>query len=176
MFYIEKRERPSDTPPIGTVTEIKGYAEYVAENAQKVAEAQQAATAASSGAQAANAAAQRIDTVFEDYYNKSQVESHISDAVEDATELFTDIVEGLELGIEPQKLSWQQTPAAVKNYLDNVTYDPSNYSTSQIANYAPATAVASNTVPVGKTLTVSAGKINRNGFEQITSAGNFTVY
>ena len=176
VFYLEKRERPSDTPPIGTVTEIKGYAEYVAENAAKVSAAQQAATAANSAAQAANTAAQRIDTVFEDHYNKSQVESHISDAVDDVTELFTDIVEGLELGIKPQKLSWQQTPAAVKDYLDNVTYDPSDYSTSQIANYAPATAVASNTVPVGKTLSVSAGKISRSGFEQSISAGDFTAY
>ena len=58
VFYLERREQPSDTPPVASVTEIKGYAEYVAANAEKVAEAQQAASAASSAAQSANAAAQ----------------------------------------------------------------------------------------------------------------------
>ena len=47
---------------------------------------------------------------------------------------------------------WHQCPEAVRNYLANVTYDPSDYSTSQIANYAPATAVVSNYRPIGKTL------------------------
>ena len=46
--------------------------------------------------------------------------------------------------------TWNQCPVAVKNYLANVTYDPSDYTTSQIASYAPATAVASNTKPIGK--------------------------
>ena len=47
-------------------------------------------------------------------------------------------------------IEWHQCPEAVRNYLANVTYDPSDYSTSQIANYAPATAVASNYRPIGK--------------------------
>lgn len=47
---------------------------------------------------------------------------------------------------------WHQCPEAVRNYLANVTYDPSDYSNSQIANYAPATPVASNTKPIGKTV------------------------
>ena len=46
---------------------------------------------------------------------------------------------------------WHQCPEAVRNYLVNVTYDPSDYSTSQIANYAPATAVVSNHKPIGQT-------------------------
>lgn len=46
--------------------------------------------------------------------------------------------------------TWNQCPTAVKNYLDNVTYNPNDYTTSQIANYAPATAVQSNTKPIGK--------------------------
>ena len=33
-----------------------------------------------------------------------------------------------------------------------MTYDPSDYSTSQIANYAPATAVVSNYKPIGQTV------------------------
>ena len=49
-------------------------------------------------------------------------------------------------------VTWHQCPEAVRNYLANVTYDPSDYSNSQIANYAPATPVASNTKPIGKTV------------------------
>ena len=48
-------------------------------------------------------------------------------------------------------VEWHQCPEAVRNYLANVTYDPSDYSTSQIANYAPADAVVSNYKPLGVT-------------------------
>lgn len=51
-----------------------------------------------------------------------------------------------------EKVAWHQCPEAVRNYLNSVTYDPSDYSTSQIANYAPATALAANYRPIGKTL------------------------
>ena len=47
-------------------------------------------------------------------------------------------------------VEWHQCPELVRNYLANVNYDPSDYSTSQIANYAPAAAVKSNTKPIGK--------------------------
>lgn len=50
-----------------------------------------------------------------------------------------------------EAIEWHQCPEAVRNYLANVTYDPSDYSTSQIANYAPATAVVSNHKPIGQT-------------------------
>ena len=53
-------------------------------------------------------------------------------------------------GIE--QVTWHQCPEAVRNYLENVTYDPNDYTTSQIANYAPATPVTSNTKPIGKTI------------------------
>ena len=49
-----------------------------------------------------------------------------------------------------EAIAWHQCPEAVRNYLANVTYDPSDYSTSQIANYAPATAVVSNYKPIGQ--------------------------
>ena len=52
----------------------------------------------------------------------------------------------------PLNEEWHQCPEAVRNYLENVTYDPNDYSTSQIADYAPATAVLSNTKPIGKTV------------------------
>ena len=51
-----------------------------------------------------------------------------------------------------EQVAWHQCPEAVRNYLANVTYDPNDYSTSQIDNYAPATPVASNTKPIGKTV------------------------
>lgn len=50
-----------------------------------------------------------------------------------------------------EAVEWHQCPEAVRNYLANVTYDPSDYSASQIANYAPATAVVSNYKPIGQT-------------------------
>ena len=52
----------------------------------------------------------------------------------------------------PLNEEWHQCPEAVRNYLDNVTYDPNDYTTSQIENYAPATPLESNTKPIGKTV------------------------
>lgn len=47
-------------------------------------------------------------------------------------------------------IEWHQCPELVRNYLANVTYNPNDYSTSQIANYAPATAVVNNYKPIGQ--------------------------
>ncbi len=49
-----------------------------------------------------------------------------------------------------EAIEWHQCPEEVRNYLANVTYDPGDYSTSQISNYAPATAVVSNYKPIGQ--------------------------
>ena len=49
-----------------------------------------------------------------------------------------------------ETIQWHQCPEAVRNYLSNVTYDSSDYSTSQIASYAPANAVVSNYKPIGR--------------------------
>ena len=51
-----------------------------------------------------------------------------------------------------EAVEWHQCPEAVRNYLSNVTYDPDDYSTSQIANYAPAIDVVSNYKPIGQTV------------------------
>lgn len=51
-----------------------------------------------------------------------------------------------------EAVEWHQCPEAVRNYIANVTYEPSDYSNSQIANYAPATPVVANTKPIGKTV------------------------
>lgn len=51
-----------------------------------------------------------------------------------------------------EAIEWHQCPEAVRSYLANVSYDPSDYSTSQIANYAPATAAVSNYKLIGQTV------------------------
>lgn len=78
--------------------------------------------------------------------------------------------------IKPQTLSWCQIPTPVKNYLDNVTYNPSDYTTSQIANYAPSVPLTENTVPVGKGVSLSAGTLERGSYAQTVSAGSATLY
>ena len=49
-----------------------------------------------------------------------------------------------------ETIQWNQCPEAVRNYLTNVTYDSSDYSTSHIASYAPSNAVVSNYKPIGR--------------------------
>lgn len=43
-FYLNKREKPEGVPPISSVSEIKGYADHVKENAEKVTAAEQTAS------------------------------------------------------------------------------------------------------------------------------------
>ena len=51
-----------------------------------------------------------------------------------------------------ESVEWHQCPESVRNFIDNTTYDPTDYSTSQITTYAPTTPVQSNTKPIGKTV------------------------
>ena len=51
-----------------------------------------------------------------------------------------------------ESVTWHQCPEAPRNFINNVTYDPNDYSTSQIENYAPTPALESNTKPIGKTV------------------------
>ena len=62
---------------------------------------------------------------------------------------FVSAIQAIETGAV-ESLEWHQCPELVRSYLENVTYDPADYSTSQIANYAPATAVVSNYKPIGQ--------------------------
>ena len=64
---------------------------------------------------------------------------------------FVSAIQAIQAGAV-ETLEWHQCPELVRNYLANVTYDPADYSTSQIANYAPGTAVTSNYRPIGKTI------------------------
>lgn len=67
----------------------------------------------------------------------------------DLTTAMASLIEGYgQGGIE--KVTWHQCPEAVRNYLDNVSYDPSDYTVSYIADYAPSTAIVANTKPIGK--------------------------
>lgn len=85
-------------------------------------------------------------------------------------------INAISAGVEAEALSWVQTSEAVRNYLANVTYDPSDYTTSQIANYAPSTAATANHTPAGKTISVSVGRLDRSGYVQTVATGNVTVY
>ena len=62
---------------------------------------------------------------------------------------FVSAIQAIQTGVVGA-LEWHQCPQAVRNYLANVTYDPNDYSVSQIASYAPATAVVSNYKPIGQ--------------------------
>lgn len=62
---------------------------------------------------------------------------------------FGDAIDAIKSG-SVDAIEWHQCPEAVRNYLAGVTYDPSDYSTSQIASYAPAEAVVSNYKPIGQ--------------------------
>lgn len=50
-----------------------------------------------------------------------------------------------------ETVTWHQCPEAVRNYLDNVTYD-TDYTYTHVTEYAPTPAVTSNTKPIGKTV------------------------
>lgn len=52
--------------------------------------------------------------------------------------------------IAKMSVTWNQCPEAVRNYFANVTYDPSDYSNSQIENYL--TNIPADSKPVGKTV------------------------
>lgn len=85
---------------------------------------------------------------------KSTLKTYLTDnnvEVPDGTKI--DAMAELLSGIAgAETVEWHQCPEPVRNYLAAVTYDPGDYSTSQIANYAPAAALAANYRPIGKTL------------------------
>ena len=85
-------------------------------------------------------------------------------------------IAAITTGVKADVYTWDQIPTAVKNFLDNVTYDPNDYSTSQIANYAPSTADVNNTYPIGITVETESGVLDRNGYEVAVQSGNTTLY
>lgn len=85
-------------------------------------------------------------------------------------------IRAITTGVEPTEHLWNQIPTLVKNYLDNVVYDPSDYTVSSIADYAPSTADKNNTYPIGLTLETSEGTLDREGYELSVLGGNTTIY
>lgn len=45
-------------------------------------------------------------------------------------------VDNMSIGSIPESITWHQLPEAVRKYLDEVTYDPDDYSIAHIADYA----------------------------------------
>ena len=83
-------------------------------------------------------------------------------------------------GIENETYTFDQRRTEVANFLDNVTYDPSDYSSSQIANYVTS---ASSNHPVGVTINMKAtGTLTViDGYtghtvSKAVSAGDVTIY
>lgn len=62
----------------------------------------------------------------------------------------TGFVSAIETISEASAIEWHQCPQLVRNYLANVTYNSSDYSTSQIASYAPTEAIVTNYKPIGQ--------------------------
>lgn len=85
-------------------------------------------------------------------------------------------------GTNAAEHTWNQIPTAVKNFLDNVTYDPSDYAVSNIATYANQSTDYPKSKPFGCTLTLPAGELiiidNSNGgtFRKTITAGANTIY
>lgn len=82
----------------------------------------------------------------------------------------------IQTGIDSPLKTWNQLPTLVKNYLENVTYDPSDYSVSHIAEYAPDNGDKNNTIPTGINIQTQEGVLNRNGYTLNVSNGNTLIY
>lgn len=59
------------------------------------------------------------------------------------------VINGLH---KAQSIEWHQCPELPRKFVEEVAYDPDDYSVSGIGDYAPATAVLSNYKPIGKTI------------------------
>lgn len=62
-------------------------------------------------------------------------------------------VNAIQTGIDSAIYTWDQRRAEVKNFIENVTYDPSDYSVSKVADYYTGSGLNTN-YPVGKTVNI----------------------
>ena len=88
---------------------------------------------------------------------------------------FAGDIGNITTGIDPQELSWQQTPSQVQAYLDYVSahpYDASDYSYTYISDYA----TGNYERPIGKDITTVAGILDVEGYKKTVTAGTNTVY
>ena len=116
-------------------------------------------------------------------YEESSIQA-IADAIREKNGTATtykvanmaDAIKAIQTGIEPVEHTWNQIPTLVKNYLDNAIYDPSDYTVTNIEDYAPSTVDVNNTYPIGVAIETSSGVLDRSGYETSVSDGNVTVY
>lgn len=64
-------------------------------------------------------------------------------------------ISAIQTGIDSATYTWDQRRVEVKNFLENVTYDPSDYSVSKVADYYTGSGLNSN-YPVGKTVDIGS--------------------
>ncbi len=89
-------------------------------------------------------------------------------------------ISGISTGAETETYTFDQRRTEVANYINNVTYDPSDYTTSQIASYVTTTSanypigIAINLKSAG-TLTIVDGYTGRT-LTKAVSAGYYSVY
>ena len=81
-----------------------------------------------------------------------------------------------ETPAETAAIQWNVTPALTQAFLDGADYDPSDYTYSNIGNFAPATPDFSNTRPIGATVNLPAGTLHRNGYQEAVASGETVLY
>ena len=82
-----------------------------------------------------------------------------------------------EPNVAPEHYEWNQTSELVRSYLENANYDPTDYSRSVIADYAPVGRSLENERPIGYAFNIKqAGTLTIAGYSQQVEAGSYTVY
>ena len=99
----------------------------------------------------------------------------------DSAKGFGDAVDTIETGIETKTYTWDQARPEVKNFIDNVTYNPSDYSNSSIAQYVTTT-TSNYPVPIeinlkdSGTLYVIDSSNNRLWKKSISASSKIELY
>lgn len=116
---------------------------------------------------------------------KSTLKTYLTDnnvTVPDGTKIdaMAELLDEVKSGVLTESYTFNQQRAEVTKYLTEVTYDPANYTVSQIPNYVTAT---SSNRPVGVAITIKeAGTLTivdgytGNSISKQVNAGTITVY
>lgn len=119
---------------------------------------------------------------------RAETQKAIADAIREktgksgalTTEQMADEIKSIQVGVAggivPENKEWRQTPDAVQAFLDEVNYDPTDYSVSRVKDYAPSTVSSTNAYPVGVSVVIPEGTLVREGYEQSVNAGAVTLY